>query len=147
MALDEQHARRLTTVLTLLESAIERMEATLKRLDLRSSDRPELPGLSAGQIHQARHELRLMRRHVREIAERFGVHRQTPEPRQVIAAELSSLWVALENTLPERMKGYGREFAPEDRADWERLIRALLHDTERVRRGVLERRHHPPDPA
>jgi hypothetical protein len=40
----------------------------------------------------------------------------------VLAAELSNLWVVLENAMPKRMKGYGKEFDPTDKGDWEHLI-------------------------
>ena len=56
----------------------------------------------------------------------------------MLIAELSTLWVVLENARPERMKGYGVEFAPEDRAEWEDLITALMNDVEQVRGIVLK---------
>ncbi len=56
----------------------------------------------------------------------------------MLIAELSTLWVILENARPERMKGYGVEFAPPDKAEWENLIQALMHETELIRGAVLK---------
>jgi hypothetical protein len=55
----------------------------------------------------------------------------------MLIAELSTLWVVLENARPERMQGYGREFAPQDKAEWEDLIQALMHETDEMRGIVL----------
>ncbi len=137
MALNELYARRLATLVTLIEDAIERIERILtKQSALLDAGLPSVR-LTHAQIDQAHQHLQVMRRHVRELADRFNVQRRTPEPQQVIAAELSSLWVMLENSLPEQMKGYGREFAPDDRKDWEQHVRALLQDTERIRQAAL----------
>lgn len=63
---------------------------------------------------------------------------RTREPKQMLAAELSTLWVVLENARPERMKGHGREFAPKYRIDWENLIQALMLEVEPIRGIVLK---------
>jgi crotonobetainyl-CoA:carnitine CoA-transferase CaiB-like acyl-CoA transferase len=70
----------------------------------------------------------------------FSVQLQKPEPKQMLIAELSTLWVILENARPERMKGYGVEFAPHDKAQWENLIQTLVHETELIRSTVLKGR-------
>jgi predicted NAD-dependent protein-ADP-ribosyltransferase YbiA (DUF1768 family) len=57
----------------------------------------------------------------------------------VVAAELSRLWVVLENARPERMKGYGREFSPEDKADWDKMIEGLMSDVKEMRRTILQK--------
>ena len=79
-----------------------------------------------------------MRRRLSEALERFSVPVIKPDPRQVLASELAALWVVIENAMPERMKGYGREFTPADRKRWEQLIRALLHDLEQLRENTLD---------
>jgi hypothetical protein len=58
----------------------------------------------------------------------------------MLVAELSTLWVILENARPERMTGYGRELTPADKADWENLIQALGQETELIRSMVLNYR-------
>jgi hypothetical protein len=140
MALDELHARRLAAVVSLVEDAVERIEMTLRALESPDSKQSGSASLSPAQIHQMRREMDFVRKRLAEITARFAVRRQKPEPRQMIAAELSSLWVILENALPERMKGYGKEFAPEDRGDWDRHIQSLIRDTDRMRRALLKRK-------
>ena len=69
---------------------------------------------------------------------RFAIHPHKPDARQRLNAELASLWVILENARPKRLKGYGREFAPADRTDWEKLIQNLLDDFESIRTTLAE---------
>lgn len=140
MALDELHARRLATTVALVEDAMKRIEAALRDLEERRPAGRDSANFSPAQVEQLRREMECVRKRLAEITSRFSVQREKPEARQMIAAELSSLWVILENALPERMKGYGHEFQPDDRSDWERLIRALIRDTDRMRRTVLERK-------
>ena len=88
----------------------------------------ELAALRAGMVR--------IRRRLELAAARFEVRRTKPRWRQRLAAELSTLWVVLENAMPRRMKGYGREFDPKDRADWEALIRDLLQGIEAMRQSL-----------
>lgn len=80
-----------------------------------------------------------LRDRLRDGMKRFSIERRVPEPAQLLAAELSSLWVMLENAVPKRLKGYGREFAPEDNADWEGMIQGLLSDLEKIRSLMLSK--------
>jgi len=57
-----------------------------------------------------------------------------PGPKQEVAAEPSRRWGVLENARPERMKGYGREFGTEDKADWYKLTDGLMYDIKEIRR-------------
>ena len=57
----------------------------------------------------------------------------------MVAAELSRLWVVLENARPERMKGYGREFSPEDKGDWDKMIEGLMSDIKEIRRTLIKK--------
>jgi len=78
-----------------------------------------------------------MRRVLEKVVERFDLRLSKPEPQQIIAAELSSLWVVLENALPKRLKGYGREWEPSEKTDWEKTIHHLLHAVDELRALVL----------
>jgi hypothetical protein len=130
MALDELHARRLATVFTVLEGALDRME-----LLMRSAHAVEgAPFPSAGQIRMFEEKIAEIRARIRQAAQRFSLRHQKPPVRQALAAELSALWVVLENAKPSRMKGYGRKFSAADRADWEELIGNLLNDVEQLRK-------------
>ena len=133
MALDELHARRLATV-AIFESALDRMELVLKSLESPYGDGPS--PVQAEHIGLAREKMRTIRTRLSASLNRFSVQLRKPEPRQMLAAELSTLWVVLENARPERMKGYGREFDPLDKADWEELIEGLISDIEEIRRVV-----------
>ncbi len=137
MALDELHARRLATVASVFESALDRMELVLKSLESTSGNEP-LP-LKAEQIRLGREKMETVRNRLSESLKRFSIQLRKPEPRQVLAAELSTLWVVLENARPERMKGYGREFSPADKADWENLIEGLMSDIKEIRRILVKR--------
>lgn len=142
MALDELHARRLATVVTMVEGALDRIELVLRTLE--KSQQASSHHVTTEQISQARERMEMIRRRLNEALEGFAVRPHKPEPKQVLAAELSTLWVILENARPERMKGYGRKFTPADRAAWENLIQGLLCDLEQVRSLLLAERTRTP---
>lgn len=140
MALDQLYACRLATVVTVFERALDRMELVMRALEGGGSGQPGAPAsgsLSPGQVQQLRAVVQGIRRRLEYAVRRFSLQLQKAEPKQVLAAELSSLWVVLENARPKRMKGYGKEFDPTEKADWESLIRNLLDDVERAREIVL----------
>jgi hypothetical protein len=136
MALDELHARRLATVGKIFDAALDRMELVLRAAE-ESSDGGEPSWITAEQVRVARGRMATIRNRLEEGLRHFSVQLQKPEAKQMLAAELSTLWVVLENARPERMKGYGREFAPQDKVEWETLIRALMQDIEQIRGIVL----------
>ena len=47
--------------------------------------------------------------------------------------------MVLENARPERMKGYGREFSPEDKVDWDKMIEGLMSDIKEIRREFVKK--------
>jgi len=87
----------------------------------------------------AREKMQTIRTRLSASLDRFSIQLRKPEPRQILAAELSTLWVVLENARPERMKGYGREFSPVDKVDWEKLIEGLMSDIKKMRRLLVQR--------
>lgn len=134
MALDELHERRLATVMNVFEDALGRIDLLLDGVEQDGETTGEsLP--DSGEVPNIRLAADRIRKRLQAAAERFEVKRSRPHWRQKLAAELSTLWVVLENAMPRRMKGYGREFSPQDRADWEALIRDLLHEVEHARRA------------
>jgi hypothetical protein len=137
MALDELHARRLATVGNLFDAALDRMELVLRSQE-GSADAGEPSRFSAEQARFIRDKMGAIRRRLHEGLRHFSVRLQKPEPKQMLVAELSTLWVILENARPERMKGYGVEFAPQDKAEWKNLIEALMQETELIRGTVLK---------
>jgi len=121
----------------MFDAALDRMELILRSAE-EGSDIGETSRIPAEQARAARDKMAIIRIRLQEGLRHFSVQLQRPEPKQMLAAELSTLWVILENARPERMKGYGREFAPQDRAEWENLIQTLLHETEQIRGIVLK---------
>jgi hypothetical protein len=136
MALDELHARRLATLVSVFESALDRMELVLKSLESASGNGPS--PLRAEQIRLGREKMPAVRNRLSQALRRFSIQPRKPGPRQALAAELSRLWVVLENARPERMKGYGREFSPADKADWKNLIEGLMSDIKEIRRILVK---------
>jgi hypothetical protein len=123
----------------MFDAALDRMELILRSAE-EGSDGGEFSRITAEQARAARDRMATIRNRLQEGLRHFSVQLERPEPKQMLAAELSTLWVILENARPERMKGYGREFAPQDKAAWETLIRDLMHETDEIRGMVLGRR-------
>lgn len=138
MALDELHERRLATLMNVFEDALDRIElvATTARQEAQDVAEPPPTHEQVSRIRAAADDIR---QRLEGAMLRFGVKRARPGWRQKILAELSTLWVLLENTLPKRMKGYGREFKPQDQSDWECLIRDLLQEIDRMRETALQK--------
>jgi hypothetical protein len=123
---------QVNEIRAIIEEAFDRIESMLEQVR-----KPEGgPQPDASEISNLRMSVGRIRRRLQAAAERFKVNRTRPQWRQRLAAELSALWVVLENAMPRRMRGYGRELAAQDRADWEALIRDLLHEIEHMRRIV-----------
>ena len=136
MALDELHARRLATIANVFDGALDRMELVLKSLQSAGEEERE-------QTRQAREKMETVRSRLSESLKHFAIRLRKPGPRQVLAAELSRLWVVLENARPERMKGYGREFSATDKAAWDKLIEELMSDVKEMRRILVKGRLKP----
>jgi hypothetical protein len=134
MALDELHARRLAVVASVFESALDRMEQALKTLERGDSTH----SVRTEQIQKAKCKMVEIRRRLNEALEGFSVPLDKPDPRRVMAAEVATLWVILENARPERMKGYGRKLAPAESKIWEALIESLLEDLKDLRDASRE---------
>jgi len=137
MALDELHARRLATVISVFEGALERMDLVLKTME--GGSQGASSDMMTGAIRRARETMTSVRARLAASVKRFSIQVHKPEPRQLLAAELSRLWVVLENARPERMKGYGREFSPEDKDDWDKLIEGLISDIKEIRREFVKK--------
>jgi len=138
MSLDELHARRLATVVTLVERALDRIETLFRGIEKGDEASRSAAEINTEQIRQIRNRSEEIRRRLRTASERFAIHPHKPDPRQTLGAELSSLWVILENARPRRLKGYGREFDPADKADWEELIHNLLRDVDEIRTALAK---------
>lgn len=137
MALDELHARRLATVISVFEDSLNRIEMLLVTLERGEGPEPRVPAPTPAKIQEIRALVQGFRYRLRAGARYFNIQRLQPDWRQTLAAELAALWVILENAAPARMKGYGRQFTTEDRAGWEALLGELDADIERLRKVAL----------
>ena len=137
MALDELHARRLATLGNLFDASLDRMDLVLRAVE-GGAEGAGASRLSSEQVRFIRDKMGTIRRRLQEGLQHFSVRLQKPEPNQMLIAELSTLWVILENARPERMKGYSVQFLPQDKAEWENLIDALRQETELMRGTVLK---------
>lgn len=137
MALDELYTRRLATLGNLVDSALDRMELVLRSAEATSPSAGASPP-STEQVRFIRNTMKAVRSRLRDSLQYFAIRRHKPDPKQMLVAELSTLWVILENARPERMAGYGRELAHEDKAEWESLVQFLIEQTEAIRGAVLK---------
>jgi len=140
MALDELHERRLATLMNLFDDALDRIELVLATAQQRRAGHTEPPP-TPDEVNLVQATAAKIHGRLEAAVQRFGVKRARPGWRQKIAAELSTLWVVLENAMPKRMKGYGRDFKPQDQSDWERLIRDLLWDIDKMREVGSSKTH------
>jgi enoyl-[acyl-carrier-protein] reductase (NADH) len=134
MKLHELHRRRLESTVQLIEAAMARIEAALQE--------------SGGIVHAIENSLSPRERdavldHIQRVraaiatfACTFGLERRSIDVHQIIAAELSTVWVMLENCRPKRMKGYGVEFDGAARAALEEALEKLLAEVESLRSTV-----------
>lgn len=129
MALDELHARRLATIGNLFDAALDRMELVVRSAEAVG----EGPRMPAEQGQLIRDRMSAIRRRLHDGLHHFSIRQQKPQPKQLLIAELSTLWVVLENARPERMSGYGVELDAQDRAALENLIEALINETDLLR--------------
>src|SRR5208283_4652575 len=104
MALDELHARRLATVGKMFDAALDRMEQVLHSLE-ECADGGEASRMSAEQARFIRDKMATIRNRLREGLQHFSVQLQKPEPKQMLIAELSTLWVILEKCSPRTNEG------------------------------------------
>lgn len=133
MSLDENYSRRLETLIARTEEALDRIAQLLETADT-SSGSSVFPTAS---VREAGEMIQEMRRRLATAAQNFGLPRRRLPPRQILSGELSALWVALENSLPQRMKGYGRELSTKDRVEWEGLVRSLIDGVENLNRILV----------
>ena len=133
MKLHELHQRRLESTVQLVEASLARIESAVRE--------PESPGivhaventLSVAQRQRILEEVRRFRAVLLEFSGAFELEKHSLDVRQILAAELSSLWVMLENCRPKRMKGYGVSFQPETRQLIEGKLEGLLERVAALR--------------
>jgi hypothetical protein len=130
MPLDEKIRRRLETSARLVERRLLRIERLLAGAAGEEEFRTIEGALPEARRAALREQAEAFRRALAAFGERLALRPQQAELRRLLEAELSSIWVSLENCYPQRMKGYGVAFDAKTRATLDREIAALL---ERVR--------------
>jgi len=138
MKLHEFHARSLESTLILADESVLRIRRLLRDAGQRGIIRQITNSLSEGKRWELESNAEALHRTFANLAKEFSLEPHPLELRRVLDAELSSLWVDLQDCRPDRMKGYGQPFSPEA---WQRLestIENLLAQIEAMRLLLLE---------
>ncbi len=135
MKLDEHHRHRLETTVQLIEESIARCERWLE------ASREGIVRVVHGSIDEKgrqrlANDLARLRAGMERVAAEFELEARPVDLAQVLNAEFSAAWVMLENCRPQRMKGYGVAFDPEEAAALNRSIDGLLWQIEALRKEV-----------
>jgi hypothetical protein len=134
--LHEYHTRSLEATLSRADDAMNRMERLLLNSGQDGAVRKVEDTLSAEARETLLAQLRALRNLLAALAEAFSLQPHALDIRRVLDAELSTLWVLLEDCRPARMKGYGQQFAPEARTALEEHVEQLLAHVATMRGQV-----------
>ncbi len=126
MKLHELHQRRLEATVSLVENSLDRMERLLAEGGLNGIVRAVEDTLSSDERSFLLEKIRQFRNALHDFAEQFSLQRHPVDIHQVLNAELSSVWVMLENCRPKRMKGDGVEFDARTRTVLEESVEDLV---------------------
>lgn len=113
MKLHEFHARSLESTLILADESMLHMERLLRERGQTGIIRRVENSLTPEMQQTLLQEVAKLRRMLAQFAGDFSLEPHLLDVRRVILAELSSLWVHLQDSRPERMTGYGRIFDEE----------------------------------
>ncbi|HTQ61897.1 MAG TPA: hypothetical protein VMI32_16865 [Candidatus Solibacter sp.] len=136
MKLHELHARRLEATLSRADEAIHRMESLLMNDEQDGAVRKienKLSPKSRETLLAKLHTLKIM---LAGMAESFSLQPHPLDTRRVLNAEISTLWVQLEDCRPRRMKGYGQQFSQQASAALEEAVEELLQHVLAMRKGL-----------
>jgi hypothetical protein len=137
MKLHEFHARSLEATLCRADESIHRMERLLLEGGQNGVVRKVENTLSKESREALLARVGSLRALLASMAETFSLQPHPLDLRRVLHAEISHLWVLFENCRPERMKGYGQEFAKGAREALVENVETLLAEILRLR-GQLE---------
>src|SRR6516164_7243999 len=129
MQLHEFHARSLESSVNLADEAARRMERLLLDGGQEGLVRPITDTLSAEVREKFLAQVRELRRMLVQLVGLFSLTEHPVDLRQVLAAEVSALWVIFEDSRPARMRAYGQEFSPEAKTALEDLVDRLAKHT------------------
>ncbi len=126
MKLHEFHARRLESTLSLADASMDRMEKLLTEGGQGAVVRKVEDTLSREARDAILNQIRALRALLAQMASALSLNAHSMDIRRVLDAELSTLWMMLENCRPSRMKGYGQEFEPQTRAALDEYVEKLV---------------------
>lgn len=138
MKLHELHARSLESTMILADESVLRMLRLLRDGGQQGIVRRVINTMSEGARRDLTDAIGALARDFRSFAADFSLEQHDLDLRRVLDAELSSLWVDLQDCRPDRMKGYGQTFAPEAGALLENRIERLLARIEAIRTTLLK---------
>jgi hypothetical protein len=136
MNLHEFHTRRLESTVALAETAIDRAQQLLRASGRNGVVRRVNDSLSPALRDALLGKLGELRQSLEALAAEFSLAAHPLDIRQVLDAELSTLWVMFENCRPARMKGFGQAFDPRARVALEAHVEKLLSAVLSLRRLV-----------
>ena len=137
MKLHEFHARGLESMLILADESLLRMRRLLRERGQQGIVRQITNSMSERKRIEMSEKVETLHRLFGKFAAQFSLEHRPLDLQRVIEAELSSLWVNLQDCRPDRMKGYGQPFSPEAQKHLERTIEGLLAQVEDMRALLL----------
>jgi hypothetical protein len=136
--LHELHARSLESTLILADESLLRMRRLLREAGQEGIVRQVTNTMNEDARHDLIGAIDELARDFQSFAADFSLEQHDLDLRRVLDAELSSLWVDLQDCRPDRMKGYGQTFTPEAGALLENRIERLLARIEAIRTTLLK---------
>jgi hypothetical protein len=136
MKLHEFHARSLEATLSQTDESIHRMEQLLVDGGQEGVVRKIENTLSKESREALLARVGSLRALLASMAQTFSLQPHPLDIRRVLNAEISTMWVLFENCRPERMKGYGQEFAKEARGALEKCVETLLAEILKLRKQL-----------
>ncbi|HXE74050.1 MAG TPA: hypothetical protein VNN18_00240 [Candidatus Xenobia bacterium] len=127
--LTEPQQRHITTGLKLIDKAVRRIEYVLERGVRHTGPSGVQASLDQETIEHLRTLMHQLQDDANELYRKYGGRGKPLNLDRVLDAELSSLWEMLEDSRPERMRGYGpmdAETAHLVEADMQRLLQLVL---------------------
>ncbi len=128
MKLHQFHARRLESTLGLADGAITRMENLLAREEKGGAVRTVNDTLAPETRSALLQKLQSLRNVMLEMASALSLAQSVLDIRQVLAAEISTLWVIFEDCRPAKMT-----FEPKARTTIEQHVERILNTIHELR--------------
>jgi hypothetical protein len=110
MKLPELPERRVAVTVRLVDAALQRMLSALAPGEHELVGRVLDNSLTATEREEFLQRIRALRADLAAFAGRFKLPEQRTDVRQILNAEISTIWTLLENCYPKRMKGFGVSF-------------------------------------